>query len=631
MGGGEMEEPLRFTGNWFIDAGILGFVNLMEEVYGWDLEELQRRIKEEPEKVYYGYFPLAYFYNLPQSNKDMMVLFQAIKDIESFEGDKQELLKLVWWKYITQLFTDAWIKKKLGVMHEKDLKNKSGKVKDPYNDSGYVELVKKREELLNVALKLEIKDKSSKKSCGELIGKLIGKRRDIHELNLKDFEKLLELFSKSSNSLNELPEDCKTKIQEAIQVHNELKEYLTSQWLALKNVPYGEANTREVKGKSRYFRIPIDSGFYKNFMFFNNSKGIFEQLEDLKNLIDGNVEYTEYLQKIDKTLSKFLPSDSEFPNVHYTLIRVEPLLRHVPRLFVYLLNFLNAFTFVSGVGNVFFYGSTLDFTYHVNKRLKVLIAQAQEKQSQSMFKITWQAIIDVLVEGKTKWSLENMYLIQFTGIKQQALVNVEYIGIPKLHASIILDDNIRDAINTSLPVGDSNVWLLSEFIKQKPLYPLISKHLWNAVKKNGFLNWRASLYALAIDSKLRKEGTPGAIFDQAFFDRPKRAAVEVKDFYKEMIYVATVIKEVSPEISGKNLIHPLFSALRRHNRNAFVNTLLKALLQARSKDKVTTINNYLFRRILNNDTSWEDFALALIVGLIGGGEDAGSEQGVVED
>lgn len=29
---------LQFTGNWFIDAGILGFVNLMEEVYGWDLE-----------------------------------------------------------------------------------------------------------------------------------------------------------------------------------------------------------------------------------------------------------------------------------------------------------------------------------------------------------------------------------------------------------------------------------------------------------------------------------------------------------------------------------------------------------------------------------------------------------------
>jgi len=58
--------------------------------------------------------------------------------------------------------------------------------------------------------------------------------------------------------------------------------------------------------------------------------------------------------------------------------------------------------------------------------------------------------------------------------------------------------------------------------------------LWNALRKNGFLNWRASFYALAIDSKLKKEVTSRAIFDQAFFGRPKRAAVEVKDFYKEM-------------------------------------------------------------------------------------------------
>ena len=30
----EQSEPLTFTGNWFIDAGILGFVNLMGKVYG---------------------------------------------------------------------------------------------------------------------------------------------------------------------------------------------------------------------------------------------------------------------------------------------------------------------------------------------------------------------------------------------------------------------------------------------------------------------------------------------------------------------------------------------------------------------------------------------------------------------
>ena len=56
----EQKQPLEFTGNWFIDAGILGFVNLMEEVYGdvWRnetrksdfLEILQEKIDKNPDE-----------------------------------------------------------------------------------------------------------------------------------------------------------------------------------------------------------------------------------------------------------------------------------------------------------------------------------------------------------------------------------------------------------------------------------------------------------------------------------------------------------------------------------------------------------------------------------------------------
>ncbi len=619
MGG----EELRFTGNWFIDAGILGFVNLMGEVYGWDLEELQRRIKEEPEKMYYGYFPLAYFYNL-SGKRDRKAILMATKEVEKFEGDKYSLLEFVWWNFITEVFEDKWVQSKLKQMHKKDILDRNGSPKPAFNDESYVEYIEKREKLLT--------EVACDNDCQNALRSVLGLRKALCENNTHKLE--LEQVEQLNNTkvmtkvMEILPGKCREKLQEALIVHEELKEYLTSQWTALKNVLSEEINIEGLKDKSRYFRIPIDSGFYKNFMFFNNSKGILEQLEDLKNIIEGNVEYTEYLRKIDKTLSKFLPSDSEFPNVHYTHIRVEPLLRQVPHLFIYLLNFLNAFTFVSGIGNVFFYGSTLEFTYHVNKRLKVLVAQTREKQS--MFKITWQAVIDTLIEEKSKWSLENMYLIQFAKVSQQNLVNVEYIGIPKLHASIILDDKIRDALNTSLPTGDPNIWLLGEFIKQKPLYPLISKHIWNVVRKNSSPKWRTSLYALAVDAKLRSEGNSG-LFGRAFLDRPKRAAVEVKDFHRDMNGVAMTIKELSPEIGGKNLIHPLFSALRRHNRNAFVNTLLKALLQAKSRDKVAIINSYLFRRVLNNDSSWEEFALALVIGLVGGGGDASSGQDIVED
>ncbi len=55
-------EKLKFTGNWFIDAGIIGFINLMEEVYGWDINRLYQELINDEDKVYYGYFPIAYFY-----------------------------------------------------------------------------------------------------------------------------------------------------------------------------------------------------------------------------------------------------------------------------------------------------------------------------------------------------------------------------------------------------------------------------------------------------------------------------------------------------------------------------------------------------------------------------------------
>ncbi len=62
MGTQSNNEPLEFTGNWFIDAGILGFVNLMEEVYGWDLETLQNEIQKEPKQKIEIRFTYAFWY-----------------------------------------------------------------------------------------------------------------------------------------------------------------------------------------------------------------------------------------------------------------------------------------------------------------------------------------------------------------------------------------------------------------------------------------------------------------------------------------------------------------------------------------------------------------------------------------
>ncbi|MCW1298083.1 MAG: hypothetical protein OH351_02220, partial [Candidatus Parvarchaeota archaeon] len=46
---------MEFTGNWFIDAGILGFVNLMEEVYKREFDEIVTKPIQK-EEFYYAYF-----------------------------------------------------------------------------------------------------------------------------------------------------------------------------------------------------------------------------------------------------------------------------------------------------------------------------------------------------------------------------------------------------------------------------------------------------------------------------------------------------------------------------------------------------------------------------------------------
>ncbi|MEM4630818.1 MAG: hypothetical protein QXU92_04395, partial [Candidatus Diapherotrites archaeon] len=56
----KQNQPLEFTGNWYFDMGILGFTNLMEEVYGFDLEKTKKMIEDDEEIT--NRFFLAYFY-----------------------------------------------------------------------------------------------------------------------------------------------------------------------------------------------------------------------------------------------------------------------------------------------------------------------------------------------------------------------------------------------------------------------------------------------------------------------------------------------------------------------------------------------------------------------------------------
>lgn len=150
------EKELAFTGNWFIDAGILGFVNLMDEVYGWDLRELQKRIKKNPKVVYYGYFPFAYLFKW-LSDRKREVKSELINSLDkklrqkSFQ-DEKELFDFVWHNFICNLFTAAWVKSRSRLVCEADAYKKgTTKLKEEYNyknAEAYLRKVSYREKII---------------------------------------------------------------------------------------------------------------------------------------------------------------------------------------------------------------------------------------------------------------------------------------------------------------------------------------------------------------------------------------------------------------------------------------------------------------------------------------------------
>lgn len=616
---------LEFTGNWFIDAGILGFVNLMEEVYGWDLEKLQEKIKENPELVYYGYFPFAYFYKLSQNDAEAkkLKIIEVTEFIEQNKNLGENILEEVWWNHITELFREIWIRKKLEVMHESECYDKKGEPKSHYAESEYRNLIRKREQLINVLVTEErFKNK---------LQEIFGKRRELvrngsHNLSIKDaklFEEKLEDFSDDREFYK--------AVKKIIKAQKELEKYLNKVWnnVRLKNI----SNENSV-----FCRIPVHNSFYKNYLFFNEGEGIFKQFEDLKNLIDGNTNYSEYLSKIDKTISKFLPSDKKFPNITYTEFQVEQITKFLPRLFVYLINFLNAFIYVDrDIGSIFFYSSDLDFTYRVNKKIKIYLNRAKNDKTVTILRVTWRAVIDTLIETETEWSLEDLYLIRYKRISQQDLIGVDYIGIQKLQASVLKDDKLRDALNIYVPVKASDekieegVWILEEFIKNKPLLPHLTRHvrlhLADRISGDNYVG-KSLIYASIIDAKIRDLKKNSKIFGEGFFGR----YVELPEMIKEdALWSFSIVKIVGSLFEDQNerksYASLLLTTIKRNNKYRFVNILLKTINERKERmNDIKSLIGFIFSKILSNDTSWKNYAFVFVVSLIsdGGGENGKS-------
>ncbi|MBP8992039.1 MAG: hypothetical protein KBG82_08690 [Spirochaetes bacterium] len=622
---------LKFTGNWFIDAGILGFVNLMEEVYGWDLDEIERIIRDEPINVYYGYFPFGYLYKwvsdksvnqTPQVKSDLVKQIEnKLKSQKFGDKDKEKLFDDVWYSFICPLFEDLWVEDKAKLSYEKALyrRNKLNKRFECSNSQEYLSKISKRDNLLNDILNRYPKEV-----------KAILKKKDLKEFKYDDLKNLIDKYNKGEvNS----PPELRNSIRLLDQANSDLKTFLQKDWNA--NV-VNKKEFDQIREKfSLFYRIPIDSGFYKNFLFFNNSLGNLEQRDSFYNLISFNSADEEILEKMDKTINKFLPSEKEFSNISYAELSTESFKNNIEYLFVYLLCFIYAFEYYKNLGYILFYSNDLDFSYIVNKKIrlgnkKIGLDKGRKQRSiqkNGILRLTWKQIIDTLVERKSSWSLENMYIISYQKLDNKTQEGVEYIGIPKLQASILLDDTIRKELNSWIQFrsqkfgGKSHCWLLEEFIKGKPLYPIILNHI-NLVLNQGenvFFNRTSSRYSLIVEAKIlefKAKHSTNNLFSSEYFDNYKALVGEIKNEAKSSLFYAGFINQISADENiRRNMGTELLETLKAKNKITFLNILLKNINESSNIGAIESFMDWIFNKIIVNNVSWEMYALLLIVNL----------------
>ncbi|MEM3374257.1 MAG: hypothetical protein QXE31_03470 [Candidatus Woesearchaeota archaeon] len=473
---------LEFTGNWFIDTGILGFVNLMGEVYGWNLEELNKKIEEDEEKVYYGYFPFGYVY----------------------------------------------------------YNNLICKEKKKENHNIYIEKIEK----------------------------------EIKELKENIFEKTWDIIKKS----------------------------------------YFNNGRIDLRSKNSFY-------FFQNFLFFQPNVKEDKQKENFKEILGLTEPKKEALINIDKTINKILPSKKEFSNISYT----DNFFNNIFNNYIFFINFPFAFQEINKE-NLFFYSNNLSVSYLLTQKIKKMKIKSISIDKDSFFKIPWNILIDLIIEKKTEWALENLYIIKYkTGENQK--IEVEYIPFPKLQSSLIIDEKIRENLNKNIliysknsKIKDKYVWIIEEFIKGKPLYPLILNHINLVLGEETNLVFNASFYSLIIEAKIKKiREIEKNIFSQNFFDNYKDLLDKIKEEIILCSINANFINQISNDSKTKKRIAiELYNSIKEKNKNLFLNILLKNLNENLKLCRNKNIKEFIFKKIINNEKTFEYYSLILVLYLIKG-------------
>ncbi|MBC7101165.1 hypothetical protein [Methanothermobacter tenebrarum] len=602
------EPVLQFTGNWIIDLGMLGFVNLLEEIYGWDILETQKRIKENEEIVYYGLFPFAYMCS-EIKRKDSTVSKKIIEDFlnEIYKRkfrSKKEIFDFTWENHITKAATSRW---------------KDYITERVVDDKKFISKVSKSlEKLKELIRELEDFEKEFIRKNRDEIKRFLDKKGRFQKFKYKDIKKFRDA---PIEKFKEYGEEFIKNAKKFKKLLSKVDRYLDKKW---KDEIVGNKDISE----STVFRIPIDNKYYKNFLFFQPGYTHEKQKEEFYHAIDFKIEKEDHiLNRIDKTINKFLASYRKAVNIYYAPLKTKFFINNIPYLFVYLFCFDRAFEYYRNIDYLVFYSNDIFTTYEINKRLRLRKSKIEsEEDPNSIFRGTWQTVIDTIIEMESWWVLENLYLIKYAKLDEntQRFIDVEYMGISRLQATLLLDDDIRRNLNQRVQVDENEYrWLFEEFIKNKSLMPIIMNHLVLRLnQKTKQRKVQPLLYALAVEAELFPAHDFTNLFEDPMLLKAKLDELipKIKESRKKMGMAMTNIQKLfSKDIRENNAPH-LFSIIRRQSKYSFVNSLLRLIISNPEKDKklIKHLNDYVFHEIVQNDETWIYYALGLFIGFIGG-------------
>ena len=643
---------LTFTGNWFFDAGLIGFVRIFEDVFNLSFEDLDEEIGRNERLVYLARFPVAYFChyvlskyalhygdNISDFNSACKSLIgedldSRIKKLSN-ESDDWKLFSAVWDYYVPRIFKEAWIasiSKKMFPAKKKDKQSKKKKKFSGYPVfgpvlAGFMEKLEVYLDELNSSIKLKDSKRGYKivdlglpwfvhgLKNGSLIiswpDELINLLRDMYDFLSVLWEYIFDLDAGSKDRLIGFIEN----IDELTSLKKNFLEYISK---------YNSESNTQLKSLEEFLRLPLDSNIFKNFLFFNTAVGFYGQKIRFFKLVNFDLS-EKYLSRLDKTVNKFMYSSDKFSNIPYTVFTTEPFKETYKRFFVHIICFDKAFQLFRGFGYYFFYSLDPKFTYDINKRFWVQSEHIEEKSSRSVLSRTWRELIVSLQEKEAEWVLENLYIIKYVKIDNQEVAGVEYFGLDKARARILryrtMGDQyvFLDALNSFLRVSrDKTVWLLEEFTKNQPLSPLIILNMLYAINNRGnrdslsLLGSSRVMKLIAIDSVLYSARRYN-IFDSSFLEEESSGFLSLSERLEKTLNGLRLLRNLFTDLIEAHRIprdalesyaRVLLDSLLAMDKYLFINTLFRLLNRYCDLSEHNKFSELLEKYIIGSDVNW---------------------------